>query len=163
SRTGSTCTCSCLSRWPQIVTLDTPGTAIRRGLIFQRASTERSTSERSWLELRPTIIARLVDEVRRPLTAGLPTGRSANARRDRRADDQDPELHAQLDDLTDHAHSSRNSSIGRRRRSSRLPARVDAAIAQTTSPVRLAIQSGGNVSRSGGRVKTGLRTCTNMA
>src|SRR5262249_22721932 len=45
SRSGSTWTWSCRSRWPQIETFATPGTPIRRGLIVQRASTESSIGE----------------------------------------------------------------------------------------------------------------------
>ena len=42
SRSGSTCTCSCWSRMPQIETLATPGTPISRGRITHRAMTDCS-------------------------------------------------------------------------------------------------------------------------
>ncbi len=58
---GSTCTCSCRSRWPQIATFATPGTPIRRGLIFQRASTDMSIRDTS-LEDSPIIMTRPVDD-----------------------------------------------------------------------------------------------------
>ena len=78
SRAGSTWTWSCLSRCPQMVTFATPGTAISRGLIFHRASTERSISEMSVAE-SPTIMTRLVDALGGTMTGGLPTGGNANA------------------------------------------------------------------------------------
>ena len=61
SLSGSTCTWSCRSRWPQMATLATPGTPISRGLIFQRASTDMSIRDTS-LEESPTIMTRLVDD-----------------------------------------------------------------------------------------------------
>jgi hypothetical protein len=58
-RAGSTWTCSCRSRWPQIATLPTPGTLRIRGLIFQRARTERSMSD-SVVDDSPTLSTRFV-------------------------------------------------------------------------------------------------------
>ena len=77
SLSGSTWTCIWRSRWPQMLTSATPGTPMRRGLIFQRASTERSVSERSFAD-RPTIITRLVEESGCSITGGVPTAGSAN-------------------------------------------------------------------------------------
>ncbi len=61
SFSGSTCTCSCRSRCPQMATLATPDTPIRRGLIFQRARTDMSIRDRS-LEESPTTMTLLVDD-----------------------------------------------------------------------------------------------------
>src|SRR6266545_7155891 len=55
-----------------MATLATPGTPIRRGGIFQRASTDIWISERS-LDVRPIIITRLVDEVGCSITGGRDT------------------------------------------------------------------------------------------
>ena len=78
STAGSTCTCSCRSRKPQTATLATPGTPSRRGLMFQRARTPRSTSDRSSEEM-PTIITRLFDDSGWSMTGGLETLGSACA------------------------------------------------------------------------------------
>ena len=59
NRSGSNCTCSCRSRWPQMETLATPGTPIRRGLIVQRARTDSSIRD-SFFEDTPIIMVRLV-------------------------------------------------------------------------------------------------------
>ncbi len=72
SRSGSTWTWSCWSRSPQMATLATPGTPIRRGRIFHRASTDIWISDRS-LEVRPIIMTRLVEEVGWSITGGLET------------------------------------------------------------------------------------------
>ena len=42
---GSTCTCSCRRRSPQIETLATPLTPVNRGTMVQRASTDISMSD----------------------------------------------------------------------------------------------------------------------
>ena len=72
SRSGSICTWSCRSRWPQIETLATPGTPIRRGLIVQRASTDSSIRE-SFFEDTPIIIVRLVADTGLSITGRCDT------------------------------------------------------------------------------------------
>ncbi len=72
SRLGSTWTCSCRSRSPQITTFATPGIPSRRGLMFQCASTDMSVRETSFDE-SPTIISRLVDESGWIMAGGDPT------------------------------------------------------------------------------------------
>ena len=75
-RSGSTSTCSCRSRWPQTATLATPGTAIRRGRIVQRTSSD-SFIWSSLVEMSPIFIARLVED-----SGGISTGcRAASGRR----------------------------------------------------------------------------------
>ena len=72
SRIGSARTCSCRSRWPKIATLATPGTAISRGWIVQRARTDISIGVRS-VELSPTIMNRFSDERGWSITGALAT------------------------------------------------------------------------------------------
>ena len=61
SRSGSTCTWSCWSRRPQIETLATPGTPIRRGRTVHRAMTDCSIGD-TLSDARPIIRTRLDDE-----------------------------------------------------------------------------------------------------
>ncbi len=61
SLAGSTWTCNCRARSPQMETLATPGTPSRRGTIVQRASTDIWIGD-SVFELTPTINTRLVDD-----------------------------------------------------------------------------------------------------
>src|SRR5207244_10330091 len=72
SRSGSICTWSCRSRWPQTETLATPGTPIRRGLIVQRASTDSSSGD-SFLEDTPIIMVRLVADTGLSITGRCDT------------------------------------------------------------------------------------------
>ena len=78
NRFGSTCTCSCRSRWPQIATLATPGTPIKRGIIVQRASTPIWIRETSF-EDSPIIMTRPVDDRGWSMVGGFDTCGSANA------------------------------------------------------------------------------------
>jgi hypothetical protein len=78
SRAGSTCTCNCRSRWPQIDTCATPGMAMRRGRSCQRASTDISI-RLAWSERRASIATRLVEAVGWTMTGGVPTLGSAAA------------------------------------------------------------------------------------
>ena len=73
---GSTCTCSCRARSPQIETLATPGTPSRRGMIVQRASTDIWIGD-SVFELTPTISTRFVDESGCRICGGFETFGSA--------------------------------------------------------------------------------------
>ena len=61
SRSGSTRTCNCRSRCPQIATLATPGTAISRGRIVQSAIVVMSICE-SVFDVMPILSARLSDD-----------------------------------------------------------------------------------------------------
>ena len=69
---GSTCTCSCRSRWPQIDTFATPGMPSSRGRICHRASTDISIGE-TVDDDRPIIETRLTDERGSTITGGVPT------------------------------------------------------------------------------------------
>ncbi len=73
SRSGSTSTCSCRSRWPQMATLATPGTAISRGRTVQRASVVSSTCDRVVDDI-PIFITRLSDDSGDRMTGGLRGG-----------------------------------------------------------------------------------------
>ena len=75
---GSTCTCNCLARSPQMETLATPGTPSRRGMIVQRASTDIWIGV-SVFEVTPTISTRLVDESGCRICGGFETFGSACA------------------------------------------------------------------------------------
>ena len=72
SRFGSTCTCSCLARSPQIDTFATPGTPSRRGTMVQRASTDIWIGD-SDFESTPTISTRFVDDRGWRICGGLET------------------------------------------------------------------------------------------
>ncbi len=72
SRSGSTSTWNCLSRWPQMATFATPGIAISLGLIVQRARVVRSICERTFDET-PILSSRLVDDRGERITGGLAT------------------------------------------------------------------------------------------
>ena len=84
SRSGSTSTCSCRSRNPQIETLATPSTPRSRGAMFHRASTETSSgvkrsddsctaSHGSWTNTTAaSAAARTLPEARRPLRPPSP-------------------------------------------------------------------------------------------
>ena len=77
SRSGSTSTWNCRSRWPQIATLATPGTAISRGRIVHgparsgpsatASRTRRRSSSRGWS-------TRAARDHRRPGHGGQPRG-----------------------------------------------------------------------------------------
>ena len=67
-RSGSTSTCNCLSRWPHTATFATPGTAISRGRMVQRTSSDNCIWS-SFVDDSPTFIARLVDD-----SGGISTG-----------------------------------------------------------------------------------------
>ena len=69
SRSGSTSTCSCLSRWPQMATLATPGTAINRGLTVQRTIVVISVCD-SVGDVMPIFIRRLSDDSGASITGG---------------------------------------------------------------------------------------------
>ena len=60
-RSGSISTWNCLSRWPQMATLATPGTAINFGRIVNMASTVMSLCDTVFDET-PIFITRLSDE-----------------------------------------------------------------------------------------------------
>ena len=77
-RSGSTCTWSWRSRWPQIDTLATPGTPVSRGAIVQRACTDISIGDTSFDE-SPTISTRFVDESGCSICGGFDTCGSACA------------------------------------------------------------------------------------
>ncbi len=72
SRSGSTSTCSCRSRWPHTATLATPGTAISRGRIVQSATVVISICE-SVFDVTPILSARLSDESGDSSTGALAT------------------------------------------------------------------------------------------
>jgi hypothetical protein len=72
SRSGSACTWSWRSRWPQMATFATPDTPISRGRTVQRASTESSIKDSS-LDDSPTIMTRLVDDSGWSIWGGLDT------------------------------------------------------------------------------------------
>ena len=61
SRRGSMMTWYCRSRWPQIATFATPGTAISRGRMVQSAKSDNAIWSRVGDDT-PIFIARLVDE-----------------------------------------------------------------------------------------------------
>ena len=69
---GSTCTCNCRRRSPQIETLATPLTPVSRGAIVQRASTDISISD-SFSDDRPIIITRPADDTGLIITGDLAT------------------------------------------------------------------------------------------
>ena len=69
---GSTCTCSCRERWPQIATFATPGTPSSFGAIVQRANTDMSISDTSFDD-SPTTIDRLAVDSGCSMTGGLET------------------------------------------------------------------------------------------
>ena len=75
---GSTCTCNCLARSPQMETLATPGTPSRRGMIVQRASTDIWMGV-SVFDVTPTISALFVDESGCRICGGFETFGSACA------------------------------------------------------------------------------------
>src|SRR3954452_9814217 len=72
SRFGSTCTCSCRSRCPQMETFATPGTPISRGWTVQRASTDMLMCDTDFDE-RLMIITRFEDESGCNMSGGLDT------------------------------------------------------------------------------------------
>ena len=80
SCSGFTSTCSCRSRWPQMATLATPGTAISRGRMLQRASVVISTCVRL-SDDTPIFSTRLVDESGESITGGRATPGSVGATR----------------------------------------------------------------------------------
>ena len=80
SRSGSTSTWNCRSRWPQIATLATPGIAISRGRIVQRASVVSSICE-SVFDDMPIFITRLSDDSGDRMTGGRATAGSVAATR----------------------------------------------------------------------------------
>ena len=86
SRSGSTSTCSCRSRWPQIATLATPGTAISRGRIVHSATVVMSICD-SVFDVMPIFSARLSDESGDSSTGAL------RDRRQAAADARQPLLH----------------------------------------------------------------------
>ena len=77
SWSGSTCTCNCRWRSPQMDTFATPGTPIRRGRIVQRASTDMSISD-SLSEVSPIAMQRLAEETGLIMTGGFDTCGSMN-------------------------------------------------------------------------------------
>src|SRR5256885_6131899 len=77
-RSGSTRTCSCRSRWPQIATLATPGTPSRRGPIVHLASTDIWIRDRDF-EDSPMSMTRLVDDRGWSIVGGFDTWGNANA------------------------------------------------------------------------------------
>ena len=79
SRSGSTSTWYCRSRWPQIATLATPGIAISRGRIVHFASIVRSICE-SVFDETPIFSSRLVDESGERITGGRPPPAAATPR-----------------------------------------------------------------------------------
>ena len=78
SRSGSTSTWNCLSRWPQMATLATPGTDISFGRIVHRARIVRSCCD-SVFDQTPIFITRLVEESGCRMTGGLATVGSCRA------------------------------------------------------------------------------------
>ena len=83
-RSGSTRTCSCRSRCPQIATLATPGTAISLGRTVQRASVVSSTCD-SDVDDMPIFITRLSDDSGDMMTGGWAAAGSVAATRARRS------------------------------------------------------------------------------
>ena len=83
-RSGSTSTCNCRSRWPQIATLATPGMAISRGRIVHLASVLNSTCVRL-SDVMPIFMIRLRDDRGDSMTGGRATVGSCAAARDRRS------------------------------------------------------------------------------
>ena len=71
SRSGSTSTWYCRSRWPQIATLATPGIDISRGRIVHFASSVRSICE-SVFDETPIFSSRLVDDSGERITGWRP-------------------------------------------------------------------------------------------
>src|SRR5262249_38810726 len=63
SRSGSTSTWYCMSRWPQMATFATPGIAIRRGRIVHLARIVSSICE-SFCDETPILSKRLEDDWR---------------------------------------------------------------------------------------------------
>src|SRR5947209_15384697 len=63
-------TCICQSRWPQMATLATPGTPIKRGLIVQRASTDIWMGDTAF-EDSPIVMTRLVADTGWSMAGGL--------------------------------------------------------------------------------------------
>ncbi len=78
SRSGSTCTWSWRSRFPQMATFATPCTPIKRGAITQRASTDILIGDTLFDET-PIIIARFVDDRGSSICGGFETFGSACA------------------------------------------------------------------------------------
>ena len=78
SRSGSTSTWNCLSRWPQMATFATPGTLISFGRIVHRASTVISRWSRAADEM-PIFITRLSDDSGCRMTGGRATAGSRPA------------------------------------------------------------------------------------
>ena len=68
-RSGSTSTCSCRSRCPQIATFATPGTAISRGRTVHRASVVRSICESDDDDM-PIFMTRLSEDSGDMMTGG---------------------------------------------------------------------------------------------
>ena len=79
-RSGSTRTCSCRSRWPQIATFATPGTAMRRGRTVHRASVVRSICESKDDDM-PIFMTRLRDDSGDMITGGRAAAGSVGATR----------------------------------------------------------------------------------
>ena len=78
SRSGSTSTWNCWSRWPQMATFATPGTDISLGRIVHSASSVRSICE-SVFDQTPIFSTRLVDESGGRMTGGRATAGSRGA------------------------------------------------------------------------------------
>ena len=79
SRSGSTSTWYCRSRWPQIATFATPGIAISRGRIVHLARIVRSICE-SVFDETPILSSRLVDDSGERITGGWPPPAAAAPR-----------------------------------------------------------------------------------
>ena len=75
SRSGSTSTWNCRSRWPQIATLATPGIAISRGRIVHCASVVSSICD-SVFDVMPIFSTRLSDDSGDSITGGRATAGS---------------------------------------------------------------------------------------
>ncbi len=84
NRSGSTSTCNCRSRCPQMATLATPGMAIRRGRIVHRVSVVRSTCDRV-VDDTPIFMTRLSDDSGDKITGGRTAEGSVAATRDKRS------------------------------------------------------------------------------
>ncbi len=83
-RSGSTSTCSCRSRCPQMATLATPGTAINRGRTVHRASVVKSICESEDDDM-PIFMTRLREESGDMITGGRAAAGSVGATRARRS------------------------------------------------------------------------------
>ena len=84
SRSGSTRTCSCRSRCPQIATFATPGTAISRGRTVHRASVVRSICESEDDDM-PIFMTRLSEDSGDMMTGGRAAAGRVGATRARRS------------------------------------------------------------------------------